>query len=75
MQRKIATFYTDADPWGECEELIGFSPSGFHIHVEDFVPPHLITVIPTAGGEASEAAAQPRCGAAKGAAESRSQGG
>jgi hypothetical protein len=49
-----------------------FFPSGFPIHVEDFGPIYHFTVIPTAGGEASAAAAQPRFGAAGGAAASRS---
>jgi hypothetical protein len=47
-----------------------FFPSGFPIHVVDFGPLHPFTVILTAGGEASAAAAQPRFGAAGGAAAS-----
>jgi hypothetical protein len=50
----------------------GFFPSGFPFHVVAFDPLHPFTVIPTAGGEASAAAAQPRFGAAGGAAASRS---
>ena len=39
---------------------------GFPYHVEDHGPSHHLTVIPTAGGAASAAAAQPRIGATRG---------
>ena len=44
----------------------GVFPSGFPRHVADLGPIHHSTVIPTAGGAASAAAAQPRIGAAPG---------
>ena len=69
--RKILTISADDDPMGDCEEHKGVFPSGFPIHVGDFGPLHPFTIIPTAGGEASAAAAQPRFGAARGAAASR----
>ena len=50
----------------------GFFRSGFPFHVGDFCAIHPFTVIPTASGEASAAAAQPRFGAEEGAAASRS---
>ena len=60
------TISADDDPRGDCEEQKGFFPSGFPIHVEDFGPTYPFKVIPTASGEASAAAAQPRFGAAGG---------
>ena len=40
--------------------------SGFPHHVKEFIPSHHSTVIPTAGGATSVAAAQPRIAAARG---------
>ena len=54
-------------PRGDCEERRRVFPSGFPRHVEDFGPSHIFTVIPTAGGAASAAAAQPRIETAGGA--------
>ena len=45
---------------------MGVFPSGFPRHVADLGPIHHFTVIPTAGGAASAAAAQPRIGATRG---------
>ena len=56
------------DPRGDYEELEGFFRGVFPFHVVYFGPPHLLTVIPIAGGVASAAAAQPRIAAAGGAA-------
>ena len=69
------TTSTDDGPMGDCEEQKGFFPSGFPVHVGDFGPIHPFTVIPTASGEASVAAAHPRFGAAGGAAAFRSRRG
>ena len=67
------TIFAADDPRGDCEELEegGFF-SGVPLHVVDFDPPHPLTGIPTAGGVASAAAAQPRIGAAGGVAASQS---
>ncbi len=45
---------------------MGVFPSGFPRHVADLGPIHNFAVIPTAGGAASAAAAQPRIGATRG---------
>ena len=70
--KEIVTISADDDPMGECEEQKGVFSSGFSIHVGDLGPIHPFTFIPTACGEASAAAAQPRFGAARGAAATRS---
>ncbi len=63
---EIVTISADDNPTGDCEEQKGFFLSGFPIHIGDFGPIHPFTIIPTAGGEASVAAAQPRFGAVGG---------
>ena len=45
-------------PKGECQEHERVFTSGFPHLVKEFIPLHLIRVIPTEGGEASVAAAQ-----------------
>ena len=52
----------------------GVFPSGFPRHVADLGPIHHSTVIPTAGGAASAAAAQPRIGATRGGCRTGFQG-
>ncbi len=44
-------------PRGDCEELVKVFPYRFPLHVVDLGPPHPLTVIPTASGEASEVVA------------------
>ena len=51
-------------PKGACKLRRRVFPSGFPHHVEDFGPSHHFSRIPTAGGAASTAAAQPRIAAA-----------
>ena len=72
MQGKIVTIFAATNLRDGCEELERVFSSGFPLHVGDFGPPHPLTIIPTADGEASAAAAQPRIGAARGAAASQS---
>ena len=74
LQGKIVAIFAADDPRGDCEELEGFFSSGFSHHVADLASPHPFTIIPTASGVASAAAAGPRIGAARGAASHDQKG-
>ena len=66
LQGKVVTIFAADNPKDDCKELEGFFPSGFKLHVGNFGPPHPLTVIHTAVGEAPAAAAQSRIGAVGG---------
>jgi hypothetical protein len=65
-RKRSRRFPPTTTPGTTAKGIRGFFPSGFPIHVVDFGPLHPFTIIPTASGEASAAAAQPRFGAAGG---------
>ena len=51
LQVKIVTIFAADNPTDDSEELEGGFPSGFPHNAVDLGPPHLIAIIPTAGGE------------------------
>ncbi len=76
LQGQIVTIFATVTPQGRLQNARGgFSPGVSPHHVEDHGPIHHFTVIPTAGGATSAAAAKPRIAAAGGGSQSRSQGG
>ena len=65
-KRRSRRSWMTTRPRGDCGMRRRVFTCGFPHHVEDHGPSHRLTVIPTAGGAASAAAAQPRIAAARG---------
>ena len=61
-------------PGGGCQEQARVFSGGFPHLVKEFIPSHLISVIPTAGGEASVAAVQAADRGRRGGSRTGSQG-
>ncbi len=60
LQWRIPRSSATRHPRGDCRGPEEGFTDGFHHHVEEFIPSRPLTVIPTAGGVASAAAAEPR---------------